>query len=391
MKRKSLSLLLSAAMCLSLAACGGNTSSTTAATTAQTTAAATPVETTAASTETTAAPAETTVAPTETTVAPTETTVAPTETAAEAATETETSPLIRVGSLKGPTSMGLVHLMDRAEKAETANPYEFTMVTAADELLAKVVSKEVDIALIPANVASVLYNKTNGGISVIDINTLGVLYIVTNNTPLQSFSDLKGKTVYMTGKGTTPDHAMHYLMAAHGLTEEDVRLEYKSEATEVAAILKEQPDAIGLLPQPFATAACIQNENLQIVLELTEEWDATTALLDGNGSQMVTGVTIVRNEFLNEAPDAVAAFLEEHQASAAYTEEQPDESAELVAKLGIIEKAAVAKKALPYCNITCITGAEMQSALSGYLQVLFDQDASAIGGALPADDFYYIP
>ncbi len=295
---------------------------------------------------------------------------------------------IRVGSLKGPTSIGLVRLMDQAENGETQNSYEFTMVVAADELSSAIVAGNLDIVLVPANVASVLYNKTSGAISVIDINTLGVLDVVASDDSITSIADLKGKTIYMTGKGTTPDYVFHYLLDANGLSEDDVTLEFKSEATEVAALLKEEPDAIGVLPQPFVTAACAQNEALKIVLDLTEEWDAVQG---ESGSRLVTGVTIVRNDFLNQYPDAITGFLADHAASAEYTATNPDETAELIAAAGIIEKAAVAKKALPYCNITCLTGEEMRSALSGYLQVLADQDLQSVGGAMPGDDFYLIP
>lgn len=293
---------------------------------------------------------------------------------------------IRVGSLKGPTSMGLVYLMEQAKKGEAANAYEFTMTASADELLPAMISGDLDIALIPANVASVLYMKTEGGISVIDINTLGVLYMVSGDSGIEEMSDLKGKTLYLTGKGTTPDYVLQYLLKENGLTAQDVTLEYKSEATEVAAVLAKTPDAIGVLPQPFVTAACAQNEELSVVMDLTEEW---TALQGEGGSRLVTGVTVVRNSFLEEYGDAVDSFLEEHEASAAYANEHVEEAAELVAAAGIIEKAPVAVKAMPECNITYIDGEDMKAALSGYLEVLFGQDAASVGGGLPGDDFYY--
>ena len=383
--RKPLSLLLIMAMAASLAACGGQPASSTTAAEA----------TTAAETE---AAAETKAPETE---APASKAADQAPSEAEAAGETKSADqpsgesadsadgaAIRVGSLKGPTSMGLVHLMDLNEKGEAGNQYEFTMVAAADELLAKVASKELDIALVPANVSSVLYNKTKGGVSVIDINTLGVLDIVASDDSITGIADLAGKTLYLTGKGTTPDYVLHYLLEANGLSGEDVTLEYKSEAAEVAAVLKEQPDAIGLLPQPFVTAACAQNEALSIVLDLTQEWQKVQG---ESGSQLVTGVTLVRNEFLEANPEAISVFLEEHAKSAEFANASPDEASELIAALGIIEKAPVAKKALPYCNITCITGEDMKAALSGYLQVLFDQEPSSVGGAMPADTFYYIP
>ena len=292
---------------------------------------------------------------------------------------------IKIGSLKGPTSMGLVYLMDQADKGEAANNYEFTMAATADELLPSMISGDLDIVLVPANVASVLYNKTEGAVSVIDINTLGVLYMVSGDDTIQSMEDLKGRTVYLTGKGTTPDFVLQYLLKENGLTA-DVTLEYKSEATEVAAVLTENTEVIGVLPQPYVTAACAQNENLSVVLDLTQEW---AAVQGEGGSSLVTGVTVVRNAFLEENKAAVDKFLEEHAASAAFANEHVEEAAELVAAAGIIEKAAVAVKAMPKCNITYIDGSDMQTALSGYLTVLFEQDASSVGGSLPGDDFYY--
>ena len=297
---------------------------------------------------------------------------------------------IRIGSLKGLTSMGLVFLMEMSENGKTANDYEFTMVTAADELLPKVISGELDMALLPANVASVLYNRMDGAISVIDINTLGVLYAVTADDSIQSIADLKGRTIYMTGKGTTPDYVFRYLLSENGLSDSDLTLEYKSEPTEVAALLQQEDGAVGVLPQPFVTAVCAQNKDLKTPLDLTAEWDKTQKS-SSSPSRMVTGVTVVRNDFLEKEPEAVKIFLSEHEKSAAYTKEQTQKAAELVVKTGIIEKAPIAELALPKCNITCITGTQMKDALSGYLQVLYDQDPKSVGGELPGDEFYYLP
>lgn len=307
--------------------------------------------------------------------------------ATSASVTTESSDPLRIGSLKGPTSMGLVSLMDQTSKGESMGSYEFTMVTAADELLAKMIGKELDIALVPANMASILYQKTEGGVRVIDINTLGVLYVVSSDHTIQSIGDLKGKTVYLTGKGTTPDYVFQYLLDANALTTQDVKLEYKSEAAEVAAILTEQPDAVGLLPQPFVTVACAQNEALSMVLDLTAEWEQ---IQGENGGSLVTGVTVVRTDLLSEQEDDVLLFMEEHQASAKYVSENVEEAAELVAQAGIIEKAPIAQKAIPYCSITYLDGAQMKTMLQGYLQVLYDQDPKTIGGNLPKDDFYFI-
>lgn len=300
-------------------------------------------------------------------------------------TETEET-AVRIGSLKGPTSMGLVELMDQAEKGEAGADYEFTMAAAADEINAAFLKGDLDIVLIPANVASVLYNKTDGQAVVLDINTLGVLYLLESGETVQSAADLKGRTIYLPGKGTTPDYALQYILVQNGLGMEDVDLQYKSEAAEVISALQEEPEALGLLPQPAVTTACMQNEGLRIALDLTEEWDRVST----EGS-LVTGVTLVRREFLEQHEALVQEFLSAHEESAKFTNENIEEAAEMVAALEIVPKAPIAAQAIPYCNITCMTGTDMQNTLCGYLTVLAGQNPEAVGGALPAEDFYYLP
>lgn len=314
------------------------------------------------------------------------------ETAAKSTEETaavnsKESVTVRVGSLKGPTSLGLLSLMDLAENGETSNDYEFQMATAADELLPRMIKGDMDIALVPANVASILYSKTEGGISVIDINTLSVLYMVSGDTSIENVADLKDRTIYLTGKGTTPDYCLQYILSENGMSTEDCTLEYKSEAAEVAAVLAENPDAVGLLPQPFVTAACAQNEALSVILDMNEEWNKVQGV---GGSSLVTGVTVVRNAFLEENPEAVEAFLEEHAASAEAANSDTERVAALAVNAEIIAKEPIALKAIPKCNIVCVTGEEMKQALSGYLEVLYEMEPSSVGGALPEEDFYFI-
>lgn len=296
---------------------------------------------------------------------------------------------VKVGALKGATTLGLLPLEDKAANGEAGENYEFSMMTAADELLPMMIKGELDIALLPSNVASILYQKTNGGVTVIDINTLGVLYMVSGDSSVTGVENLAGKTIYLTGKGTTPDYVLHYILSGNGMdADSDCTLEYKSEATEVAALLVENPDAIGLLPQPFVTAACAQNDALSVILDMNAEWEK---LQGEDGSRLVTGVTVVRNEFLQEHENAVATFMEEHQASAQSMNSDVENGAKLAAASEIIAKEPIALKAIPKCNITYIDGADMKQALSGYLEVLYEQNPESIGGALPGDDFYYVP
>ena len=292
---------------------------------------------------------------------------------------------VRVGSLKGPTSMGLVHFMDEAEK-ETDDDEQFTfeMLAAADEVSGKFTSGDLEIALIPANMASILYNKTEGKVQVIDINTLGVLYIVTADDSISGVADLAGKTIYTTGKGQTPEYALNYLLEANGISLDDVTVEFKSEAAEVVSTLVQDESAIGILPQPFATAACKQNENLKEVCDLTAEWDKT-----GKGT-MVTGVTVAKKDYIEAHPEIIEEFLDEHEDSIEFTAEDTAAAAELVAAAGIVEKAPIAEAAIPKCNLKYLDGEEMKTALSGYLEVLMEQNPESVGGSVPGDDFYYV-
>ena len=296
---------------------------------------------------------------------------------------------VNVLALKGPTAMGMVSLMDQADQGEiTEETYDFQIVASPDEVSPAIAQGTADIAAVPANLASVLYQKTDGGVQVLTINTLGVLYLVENGDQVQSVSDLKGKTIYASGKGATPEYALNYILKENGLTPgEDVQIEWKSEHTECVAALAEHEDAAALLPQPFVTTAQSKNDSLRVVLDLTEEWDKIQKDNGGNSS-LVTGVTVVRTEFAQEHPEIVEDFMERYQESVSYVNEHTEEAAKLIGDYDIVPEE-IAKKALPECNIVYIDGAEMKEKLSGYLEVLEQENPQAVGGALPADEFYY--
>lgn len=291
---------------------------------------------------------------------------------------------IRLGGLKGPTSMGMAKLLDDAENGRTANTYTFTMAPSAGELTPQLIKGELDILAVPVNVASILYNQTQGAVQLLAASTLGVLYITEKGgETVTDVRSLAGKTLYATGKGATPEYALAYLLAQNGLTlGEDVTVEWKSEPSEIVALMAQEEHTIAMLPQPFVTVAQGKLEGLRVALDLSAQWDAL-----GLDSRLITAGLLVRKAFADEHPEAVAKFLKEYAASTDYANSNPAETAALVEKLGIVN-AAVAEKALPKCNLVCITGAEMKTAVSGYLQTLYDLKPEAVGGAMPDDGFY---
>lgn len=314
-----------------------------------------------------------------------------TDTQENSGTQTQAEPVdVNVMALKGPTAMGMVKLMDDADSGnvDTEN-YSFGIAASADEVTPKLIQGEADIAAVPANLASVLYNKTEGQIQVLAVNTLGVLYIVENGDSIQSVSDLAGRTIYASGKGSTPEYALNFILEKNGLTPGiDVTVEWKSEHSECVSALAQDPEGIAMLPQPFVTTAQAKNPNLKVALDLTEEWDKVMEN-EETKSSLLTGVVVVRKEFAEENPEAVEDFMDRYADSVEYVNDNVEEAAELVGNYDIVA-ADVAVKAIPECNIVCITGEDMKEQLSGYLTVLKDANPESIGGELPGDDFYYI-
>lgn len=300
----------------------------------------------------------------------------------EAAPAEEAPVSIRIGGLTGPTTMGLVSIVEKAEAGQEGYPYEFTIAGSADEITPLLVQGELDMAAIPANLASVLYNKTEGQIVLLGVNTLGVLYILDNSGEVASLQDLKGKTIYATGKGSTPEYTLRHILSANGIDpDNDVTMEWKSEPQEVVAILS-QGKGVAMMPQPFVTVARGSVEGLEVVVDLTEEWEKI-----GDGS-LITGVMAARKDFVEAHPEAVKDFLKKYEESVAFTNNNAAEAAQLIEKYGIV-KAAVAEKAIPFCNIVCQTGSGAMDTAKSYLTALFEQNPKAVGGALPGEDFYY--
>lgn len=284
---------------------------------------------------------------------------------------------IRIAALKGPTGMGLVALMGQ----EYQSLYNITLSGAPDEVSASFISGETDVAAVPINLASVLYNKLQGEAVMIAVNTLGVLYVLENGETVSSIADLSGKTLYATGQGSTPEYILSYLLEKNGLT--DVTVEYKAEHSELATLMASGEATLGMLPEPNVSAVMAQNENMRVALDLTAEWEKVS------DTPLVQGCLIVRRAFLSEHEAAVTRFLKDHAASAAYVNDHHKQSAALMEQYGVLPSAAVAQKAIPNANIVCLTGDEMKAAASAMLQVLYDFNPKSVGGALPDDALYY--
>jgi len=303
----------------------------------------------------------------------------------------ENRTLINIATLKGPTGMGMVKLFSDNEAKTTANRYKPLIVGAPDEIVAKVISGEIDIAAVPTNLAATLYNKTNGKVQLLALNTLGVLNILEKGNTITSIADLKGKTLYASGKGSTPEFVLNYILQQNGIDPaKDITIVYKTEHSELATLALSGQADIVMLPEPFVTTVISKNVGFKSVVDMTKEWSSVTQKIGIKNSVLSMGCVIVRKDFAVANKAAVDEFLTEYEASIKYANESIDETSLLIAKYEIMPSSALAKVAIPNCNITYIDGEIMKAQIANLYNVFFMADSKSIGGALPLDDFYYI-
>ena len=311
---------------------------------------------------------------------------APVEESAEVNEGTE----VNIAVLAGPTGIGAVSLMEGSDNGETVNTYNFTIASENSEVTAGLTNGSFDIAAVATNVAANLYNKTGGAIRICALNTYGVLYILENGTSVNSIQDLVGRTIYAVGQGANPEYVLEYILTRNGLTwsadgsDADVQIEFMDSETLTAGMASGMYD-LCMLPVPAVTSVEVQNSDVRTALNLTDEWN--TVAEDGS---LTMGCIVVRTEFAEQHPEAVAAFLTEYAASIASVTGDVSHASELCESYGIVPKAAIAAKAIPDCNLCCVTGADIQSVIEPYYQVLFNANPDSIGGAVPDEAFYYI-
>ena len=293
---------------------------------------------------------------------------------------------VRVGAMAGPTAMGMVELMKKSDDGSSIGQYEFAeLATDASALVAPISSGELDIAAVPANLASVIYNNTEGSIQVIAACSLGVLNLVERGDEISSLSDLAGKTIYATGQGAVPEYTIRYLLSASGVNpDSDVTIQWCADTTEALSYVKSMDKAVAVLPQPFVTAACAQVDDLRVVADLNEEWNKINPEDD-----ILTGVIVVRKQFADEHPAAVKTFIDEYSSSVEFVQTNTDAAAALIAEYGIVGSEQIAKKALPGCHVVCIMGEELQHKLDAFLNIIYEMNPKAVGGKLPSSDFVY--
>lgn len=290
---------------------------------------------------------------------------------------------VRFGVLKGPTGIGASYLLSENKEGKTINKYTETILAEATDMIGQLAAGQLDIAAIPTNAAVSLYNKTNGGVRIIALNTAGVLYILENGNAVSQVSDLKGKTLYAVGQGSNPEYVLRFILSRNGIDpDKDVDIQFLDSA-ELTTRMATGEIEVCMLPVPAVTTVLTKNPSVRIALDLTDEWDKLNV-----GSKLTMGCVVVRTEFLKENKAAVLTFLREYQKSIEYVKANPAEAGQMCADFGIVPAAAIATKAIPDSNLIFVSGDAIRPYIEGYFQVLYDANPKAIGGAMPKDDFY---
>lgn len=294
---------------------------------------------------------------------------------------------INIAVIKGPTGVGIASLMDKNAEGKALNNYTFTLASSPDEVTPKLITGEIDIAAVPTNLACALYNKTEGGVALLAVNTLGVLHILENGEDIKSVADLKGKTIYSSGQGANPEYILRYILTENGIDpDKDVTIEFVGTNDELVGALVSGKATVAMVPEPAATTVLSKVDTLRRALDMSEEWEKVA----GDESSLMMGCVVVRIDFLAENKDAVKNFLKEYEDSIKLCKNKPSEAAKLCEEQGIIASAEIAEAAIPGCNVTFVSGSEMKSQIRGYYEILFEGNPASIGGALPGDDFYVI-
>ena len=306
-----------------------------------------------------------------------------------ASSEAPVSYEVKLATLAGPTGMGMAFMLD---EDATRNTYDYTIASAPDEITGKLLTGAYDIAALPTNVAATLYNGSEGKVKLLALNTLGVLYILEKGDTIRTIQDLKGKKIYVSGQGATPEYLLDYLLAQNGIDPDkdvDIDFTYSTHADLVAFAATGAADVV-LLPEPTVTALLSQNADMRVALDLNDVWEETVAGTEQQGSVVSMGCVVVRTEFAESNPQAVANFLADYEDSVKKVKADTQAASEKIEALGIVAKAAVALKALPRCSIVLISGQEMVDQIGSFYQGLFVANPKSIGRKLPDSNFYYV-
>jgi NitT/TauT family transport system substrate-binding protein len=291
----------------------------------------------------------------------------------------------KVAVLRGPTAVGMIKMMDTQPSMGDNVTAEYVIEQTPDTLSAKLLTGEIDIATIPTNTAAKLYNK-GVAYQLAAMNTWGVMYVLTNGTAINSWSDLKGQQIDNSSQGSAADVVFRYLLNKNGIDpEKDVTIKYIASPVEQAQLAIAGKSKITVLPEPWVSTVLSQNKDMKLALDFQKEWTR----LNGADIPFAQTCLVVKADFASKHPEIMTKFLQEYANSIDWVNNNPAQAGELLKKQDIGIPADVAATAIPRCNLRFMSAIDAKPSVEKYLQVLLDFSPDSIGGKLPDAQFYY--
>jgi len=292
---------------------------------------------------------------------------------------------VSIASLKGPTSIGMIKLIDDSSSIDSDNvSVSLEVIPSPDLLVPRLLNEELDIAAVPVNVASKVYNLTKGKYELAVINTLGVLYVLSADKSINSLEDLKGQTIYCGTPGATPDFILKNLMNKNNLKpDEDILIDYSLNNSELAQAVIGGDIEYAILPEPFATMVSMKNKDIKRCINIQEEWNNVE-----ESAEIVMGALVVKKEFRENNTEFLNKFLKEYETSVSWVNDNLVEGGKLLEKHEILPSSKIAELSIPNCNIVYIDAQSKKDEILNFLKILYDFDKKSIGGKLPDENFF---
>jgi|LGOV01.1.fsa_nt_gb NitT/TauT family transport system substrate-binding protein len=291
---------------------------------------------------------------------------------------------IKVAAPIGSPTLSIIKMFKDSLMIGSNTEVAYECVKSPDLMASKIMSGEIDIALVPSNLAIKMYNK---GIDYKYAATgvWGVLYIISSED-ITTWEDLKGKEINIIGRGLTPDIVTRYLLKANGLEpDKDVKFNYVNGASELAQLFISGESTLSIMPEPMLSKVMMKKCDTKIVLDLQEEW---TKVSGNNDSYPQAGI-FIKNELIENHPELVEEFLLKYEESIKWVNENPSLAGEYSEEFKTGLNAELVKKAIKRSNISYKNAIDSEKALISYYEVLLNFSPDTIGGKLPDDNFYY--
>lgn len=256
--------------------------------------------------------------------------------------------------------------------------FALDIVNGSDPLLAAFASKSHDAILAPTNLGAKLYQ---GGLDYVYAGTItwGNFYLFASTPEPFHLQNLQDKIIVSFGQNQISDIILKYILQENGIV---AGFQYVDSAAAAAQIALSDSSRIVLTAEPTHS-----NLTTSIAVHSSFDLQAEYARLTGSDSYPQAGLFLKKS--LSKAKKA--ELIEAFQASIAYWEDALEDAADLAVTLDYGIAKSVLLTAIPRSRIRFESAMESRADLETLFAMILTRQPALIGGALPDDDFYYLP